>query len=202
MRRLKSGKWKCPVCGERFEPTTLNIYRHTYHETVLYRCERCKAIIKPKWVSFHRHGDSLASFTIINLLKLPKAIRQKKIWLWEEGVKAVPEDMSLDVMASNALEAAEQRRKEIAKDAWKPSGGENLIQLDATRKVRLLKGGQYGDAVIVPIIVKGKKKTWLINQRSPVVRELAEAIKQKIYKVRIDRTGQGKATRYDVKLLK
>jgi len=85
-------------CGD-FDPTPHNILFHTYHETVLYRCEMCGAIMPEAQMITHRHKktDLLPVFLTVRLFNVPAAVREKKCWLWSKrGVEKMVLEMPVN----------------------------------------------------------------------------------------------------------
>lgn len=88
-------------------------------------------------------------------------------------------------------------REQFSKDSFKAKVGTQIIELLPTEPRHIT--GQYGEATILEIKGDGgKARTWLINDRSPLLRDIAEQVAKGVMKLKMTRTGAGKATRYEV----
>lgn len=60
--------------------------------------------------------------------------------------------------------------------------------------------GSFGDRRAFRVIVKDKEYDWSVNPRSPMYRQLIELLRRAPVEVKIIRVGEGKNTRYDLKI--
>jgi len=104
--------------------------------------------------------------------------------------------MGLKEWASKEKSRVEEERKKSFPPSWKPPIGTSTVQIldDEVRDI----SGQYGPAKVFSVKVKGTKQSWIINEKSPVLRQLITMISQGVMRLRVIRTGTKMATRYQL----
>lgn len=175
-------EWECRNCGGFFRPTLASLFIHTYC-TVRYKCTICHKYFPYAEMITHLHKGTITSFIIV----------RARLNYFKTGGGVI---VKANSFAEKMRKDVEQQRKEKFGDTWKPEEGENIITVDKDGDFREMDG-QFGPGVVIPL--KKPKADWLVNKKSPVVREVAKLIANKQYTMNIIRAGEKKSTRYSVK---
>ena len=103
-------------------------------------------------------------------------------------------DMGLKDWAKKESARVEEQRKGSFPPTWKPPTGTSVVQIldEEARSI----SGQYGPATVFAVKVKGVAHSWIINEKSPVLRQLITMLSQGVMKLRVTRVGTKMATRY------
>lgn len=104
--------------------------------------------------------------------------------------------MGLKEWAGKEKAKVEAERKGSFPPSWKAPVGTSTIQVldDEVRDI----SGQYGPAKVFSVKVKGTKQSWIINEKSPVLRQLITLLAAGVTKLKVTRTGTKMATRYQL----
>lgn len=102
--------------------------------------------------------------------------------------------MGLEEWAKKESARVEKERKGSFPPSWKAPTGTSTVQVldDEVRGI----SGQYGPAKVFGVKVKGTKQSWIVNEKSPVLRQLITMLAAGVTKLKVTRTGTKMATRY------
>jgi hypothetical protein len=114
------------------------------------------------------------------------------------------EDQKLDLFLTEELEKIEKERREsLAEkgyaDFLKLEIGETKLTLQPAIP-RLITGGGFGDRRAFRVTLKDQEYDWPVNPRSPMYRQMLELLKKAPIQISVIRVGEGKNTRYDLKI--